>query len=284
MTKSTSFHRTWRLNCRGRLIEFSGPVVMGILNLTPDSFYSGSRMDSLDAALMQADQMIKEGAAILDIGGYSTRPGADDVPVGEELERVIPVIEALRKRSPEVLLSIDTFRQKVAMEARDAGADIVNDVSGGELDEAMLDWVGNQHDMPYIMMHMRGNPKTMKGLDEYKDLVPEVIRELWPPFERLRKQGKTDIIIDPGFGFAKNIEQNFEMLGKLNEFSLFKAPILVGLSRKSMIYRTLGIEAKEALAGTISLNTVALLKGADILRVHDVREAVQTIELLKMLP
>jgi dihydropteroate synthase len=265
-------------------MEFDTPIVMGIINVTPDSFYSGSRQSSAAKAVEKANKMLSEGAQILDIGGYSSRPGADYISIQEEMDRVMPVIQAVRGAFPNALISIDSFRQAVAEEAVQIGVDMVNDISGGTLDETMLDWIAEQSGVPYIMMHMRGTPQNMKGLNQYDDLVPDIIRELQRPYSYLRSKGKSDIILDPGFGFAKDISQNFELLSKLDQFKLFDVPLLVGLSRKSMIYRSLGVEAEEALAGTISLNTLALLKGASILRVHDVKEAVQTIELLKLLP
>ena len=254
------------------------PQVMGILNVTPDSFYAGSRLSSQDAVLQKATTMLADGADILDIGGYSTRPGAAEVSVAEELERVVPAIEAIIKAFPGVLISVDTFRAAVAEEAVKAGASIINDVAGGSLDDAMFDTVAKLQ-VPYILMHMRGTPQTMNTLTDYNDVVLDVLDELQIKVATLTKLGVKDVVIDPGFGFAKTVDQNFELLNRLETFRILELPILAGLSRKSMTYKFLGIDQSDALAGTIALNTLALTKGADILRVHDVKEAKQTIQL-----
>nr|WP_317173712.1 dihydropteroate synthase [Adhaeribacter radiodurans] len=260
----------------------ASPIVMGILNVTPDSFYEGSRHTTTDEVVAQAEKMLAEGADILDIGGYSSRPGATDISVDEEKARVIPAIEAIRRAFPGTFISIDTFRSEIAQAAVQAGASIINDISGGSLDDKMFATAATLK-VPYILMHMRGTPQTMKQLTSYDNLIVELVTYFEHKVAQLRAAGVVDIIIDPGFGFAKTVEQNFTLLRNLNEFSLFELPILVGLSRKSMTYKTLGIEASEALPGTIALNTVALLQGASILRVHDVKEAVQTIKLVSRL-
>ena len=277
--KDTFFYKKSTLNCHGKILSLASPVVMGILNVTPDSFYDGGRYNNLDAILAQAEKMLAEGATILDVGGYSSRPGAEDIPVTEELTRVIPIIEAIRKLFPGTFISIDTFRAEVAKAAVLAGASIINDISGGSLDGAMFATAGELK-VPYILMHMRGTPQTMTKLTSYDNLVLELVTYFEQKIAQLREAGVVDIIIDPGFGFAKTVEQNFELLRNLHDFRLFELPVLVGLSRKSMTYKTLGVEATEALAGTISLNTLALLQGANILRVHDVKEALQTIKLV----
>ncbi|PSR56188.1 dihydropteroate synthase [Adhaeribacter arboris] len=280
--KDTFFYKKSTLNCHGKILSLATPVVMGILNVTPDSFYEGSRLISLDQVVAKAEKMLAEGADILDIGGYSSRPGAEDISVTEEMDRVIPAIEAIRKALPGTLISIDTFRSQVAEAAVKAGASIINDISGGSLDEAMFAKAAALK-APYILMHMRGTPQTMKQLTNYDNLLLELVTYFEQKVAQLRAAGVVDIIIDPGFGFAKTIEQNFMLLRNLHEFSLFELPVLAGLSRKSMTYKTLGIEATEALPGTIALNTLALLQGASILRVHDVKEAVQTIKLVSRL-
>lgn len=269
----------YNLQSRGQLLDLSQPIVMGILNTTPDSFFDGGRYQQEIAILKRAEQILEEGGKIIDIGGYSTRPGADDISEEEELQRVVPIIEKISQEFPEAWLSIDTFRSKVAKESVEAGANLINDISGGNADEKMFETVANL-DVPYILMHSRGNPQTMKNLATYEDVTLEVIRELEPKLEKLRKLKVKDVIIDPGFGFAKNIQQNFELFSNLEAFEIFQLPLLVGISRKSMIYKTLQQEnPQEALNGTTVLNTLALQKGANILRVHDVREAREIIEL-----
>jgi dihydropteroate synthase len=269
------------INCRGLLIDLSTPKVMGILNATPDSFYAQSRQQQLDGALFTAEKMINDGATFIDIGGYSTRPGAEEISVTEELNRVIPVITALVSAFPEILISIDTFRGKVAREAVAAGAVIVNDVSGYSIDDEMLPAVVDLN-VPYILMHMRGNPQTMAVEAIYKDVTGEVIHYFSQKINELNRLGVNDIIIDPGFGFAKKPEHSFELLKNLEQLQLFGLPILTGLSRKSMIYKTLETTAENALNGTTVLNTIAIQNGAKILRVHDVREAVEVINLFKV--
>ncbi len=270
------------LNCRGKLIEFTTPKVMGIINITPDSFYDGGKTVSEIEILKQAENMLTEGAYFLDIGGYSTRPGAEDISIDEETRRVSEAIQLILKEFPQVLISIDTFRSKVAKQAIEAGAALVNDVSGGTLDADMFKVVGELK-VPYVLMHMRGNPKTMTKLTTYNDLTIEVLKDLSEKTALARASGIDDILVDPGFGFAKTTEQSFELLNNLALFKQLNAPVLVGVSRKSMIYKTLDTSADKALNGTTSLNTIALLKGASILRVHDVKEAVECVKLFKNL-
>lgn len=270
------------LNCLDNLIDLSVPKVMGIINITPDSFYDGGKTFSEKEILKQAEKMLSEGATFLDVGGYSTRPGAEDISDTEEIRRVLEAIESILKRFPEALISIDTFRSEVAKKAVEAGAAIVNDVSGGILDAEMYKTVAKLK-VPYILMHMRGTPKTMVKLTDYKNVTIDVLKDLAEKIVLARAEGINDIIADPGFGFAKTREQSFELLNNLQLFQNLKVPILAGVSRKSMIYKTLETSAENALNGTTSLNTIALLKGASLLRVHDVKEAVQCVKLFENL-
>ncbi len=266
------------INCKGKLIDLTRPKVMGIINITPDSFYSDSRSTTKMEILAQAEKMLNEGATFLDLGAYSSRPGAYDITVEEELNRMIPAVELIQNEFPEALLSIDTFRADVAKQSIEAGAAIINDISAGKLDTRMLLIIA-EFQVPYIMMHMKGTPQTMKDLNQYDDLTAEVLFYFSERIRTARDLGINDIIIDPGFGFAKNIDQNFELLSKLDLFKNLDLPILTGLSRKSMIWKKLEISAHEALNGTTALNTIALMKGANILRVHDVKEAMECIKL-----
>ena len=266
------------INCRGNLIDLSQPRVMGIINITPDSFYSGSRSNSEKEILSNAEKMLNEGADFLDLGAYSSRPGADDIPVEEELNRMIPAVEMISQQFPEAIISVDTFRAKVAAESIQGGAALINDISAGKLDAEMLPVIA-KFQVPYSMMHMKGTPQTMKDLNQYEDLVADILFYFSERIKAARKLGINDIIIDPGFGFAKNIEQNFELLSKLELFKTLELPILAGISRKSMIWKKLGITPDESLNGTSVLNTIALRKGANILRVHDVKEAAECIKL-----
>ena len=271
------------LNSRGKLLLLEEPWVMGIMNMTPDSFYPNSRIDkNTDKILHKAREMVSAGAKVLDIGGYSSRPGAQEVSPEEELNRVIPVINSIRKAFPEVLLSIDTFRSNVAEVAVENGADIVNDISGGTLDADMLSVVGTLR-VPYICMHMRGTPNTMSQLTNYENLEKDILSFFGQKLAECRKFGIKDVIIDPGLGFAKTLPQNYKILKNLSYFHTINTPILIGLSRKSMIYKLLDISQEEALNGTTALNMVALMNGAKILRVHDVKEAVETVKLFKQI-
>ena len=268
------------LNLRGRLLVLDQPVVMGILNTTPDSFYQGSRVSATEAAVAQAGKMLAEGAAILDVGGYSTRPGAEEVSEAEEMHRVVPVIESLKQQFPAAILSVDTFRASVAEAAVNAGALMVNDISGGA-DGRMFETVARLQ-VPYVLMHSRGTPKTMAQLTQYNDLLSEILNFFMVKLHTAHKSGIKDVVMDVGFGFAKTIEQNYFLLRNLDYFRMLGLPMLVGLSRKSSIYKKLGITADEALNGTTVLNTLALAKGAAILRVHDVKEAVETVKLYQL--
>ncbi len=268
------------LNCKGRLLVVDNPLVMGIINVTPDSFYSGSRHQETDAILKQAGQMLKEGATILDIGGQSTRPGSEKLSADEELKRVIAPIEAINKNFPEAFISIDTYYSKVALNAVEAGAVIINDISAGSIDPAMIETVAKLN-VPYVLMHMQGIPQTMQQQPHYENITTEVLDFLSRKIYELRHSGITDIIIDPGFGFGKTIVHNFELLRNLPVFSMLNCPVLLGISRKSTIYKTLAVTADDSLNGTTVLNTIGLMNGASILRVHDVKEAMETVELFK---
>lgn len=271
------FPNRFLINCKGSLVDLSRPKVMGILNLTPDSFHAKSRV-RIDEVVDRAGQMLDQGATFLDIGGYSSRPGATDIPATEEIDRVIPAIEAIVRAIPEAILSVDTFRADVATAAIHAGAAIINDISAGILDEKMIDSVAKLG-VPYVMMHMRGTPQTMTRFTDYADITKDVLFYFSERIEVARKAGISDIIIDPGFGFSKTLEQNFELLAKMDAFKIMELPILAGVSRKSMVTKSLNVKAEDALNGTTSLNTIALMKGAKILRVHDVTEAVQAVAL-----
>lgn len=270
------------LNCKGRLLVIDEPVVMGIINMTPDSFYSNSRRSTVDTALQQADNMLALGAAMLDVGGQSTRPGATYVDTDEELSRVIPVVEAIRERFPEAIISVDTFHAVVAARAIAGGASIVNDISGSSFDSGMAGMVGTLG-VPYVCMHVKGTFETMHSVPKYSDVAEEVLDHFIRRVDELSAAGITDIIIDPGIGFSKNISHNFELLKKLEIFQILNRPLMLGVSRKSTIYKTLGIGVDDSLNGTTVLHTAGLLKGASILRVHDVKEAVEAIRLTRYL-
>lgn len=270
------------INCRGNLIDLSAPKVMGIINVTPDSFYDGGKTFSEKKILEQTEKMLLQGATFFDIGGYSTRPGAAAVSEGQEIKRVVKPIESILKNFPELLISIDTFRSEVAKNAVEVGAALINDVSGGTLDTKMYKTAAKLQ-VPYILMHMRGTPRTMVKLTDYRNVTQEVLKDLSEKIALARKEGINDIIADPGFGFAKTREQSFKILSDLELFQNLDVPILVGVSRKSMIYKTLETVAENALNGTSSLNTIALLKGASILRIHDVKEAVECVKLFENL-
>jgi dihydropteroate synthase len=266
------------MDCNGKHLDLSKPVVMGILNITPDSFYDGGRHDTLESQIAQAEKMLAEGAAILDIGAVSTKPGAKDVSEEEELSRLKPVLEAIVQNFPDALISVDTFRPAIARYAVENGAGIINDIYGGRFDPEMIPTVVAL-DVPYIMMHMQSTPATMQTDPKYTDVVKEVNEFFRQQICKFPSDYRK-IIVDPGFGFGKTVEHNFTLLSRLEEFRSLKFPLLAGLSRKSMINKALGIKPGEALNGTTVLNTIALLKGAKILRVHDVREAVEVIRLV----
>lgn len=268
------------LNCKGKLLLIDKPLVMGILNLTDDSFYAESRLQSMIEIQDKATQMINEGADILDIGAQSTRPGSIRFSAEDELKKLLPVIEQLRKLFPEIIISIDTYHSKVAQESVQAGASIINDISGGEMDKNMIPTVGSLQ-VPYICMHMKGVPETMQNQTNYEDVTKEVLDFFIKKMDECKRAGIHDVIIDPGFGFGKNIAQNFLLLKNLSVFKMLERPILAGVSRKSTIYKTLKITAEDSLNGTTVLNTLALQNGASILRVHDVKEAKEVIKLME---
>ena len=270
------------LNCKGKLIDLNEPKVMGILNITPDSFYDKSRLRSKDDLLKRTESMLSEGATFIDIGAYSSRPGAEFVSEEEERKRLIPALEIILKEFPDVLLSIDTFRSNIARETIDLGASMINDISGGDMDPEMFDVVVNKQ-VPYILMHMRGNPKTMSNLNNYDHLIVDIISELQVKVNDLQKRGLNDIIIDPGLGFAKDLLQNYEIVKELNSFKCIGHPLLIGASRKSMIYKLLECEPQNALTGTTVVHTACLLNGTSILRVHDVKEAIEAIKITNLL-
>lgn len=270
------------INCKGELIDLSDPKIMGILNVTPNSFFDGGKYKTDLDFLKQAERMLNEGADFIDVGAYSSKPSAEFVSEEQECQRIVPIVELLLKEFPSLYLSIDTFRAKVARVAIEAGAAMINDIAAGELDNQMITTVG-ELGVPYIMMHMRGNPKTMQTLTKYDDLVMDMRKYFSEKIALARAAKINDIIIDPGFGFAKTLEQNYELMNKMELFDVFELPILVGISRKSMIYKLLDITPQEALNGTTVLNTIALQKGANILRVHDVKEAVETRAIVKQL-
>ncbi len=266
------------INCRGNLIDLTIPKVMGILNVTPNSFYDGGKYANDKALLNQVEKMLAEGATFIDIGAYSSKPSAEFVSEADEIARLVPVVQLILQHFPEALISVDTFRAKVAKAALEAGACIVNDIAAGSLDEQMMPTVA-EFQVPYIMMHMKGNPQTMQSLAQYKNITKEVLFYFSEKIAQARSFGINDLIIDPGFGFAKTTEQNFELLANLELFDRLELPILVGVSRKSMIYKTLETKAEFALNGTSVLNTIALQKGSNILRVHDVKEAIECVKL-----
>ena len=270
------------INCKGKLIDLASPKVMGILNITPDSFYDGGTHKNEVEVLNHAQLMINEGATFIDVGAYSSRPNADHVSEVDELKRILPIVKLILKEFPETLLSVDTFRSEVAKQCIAAGACMINDISAGKLDEHMLQTIADLH-VPYIMMHMRGTPQNMQHQTEYDNLLKDILFYFSERIVAAKAVGIIDIIVDPGFGFAKTVDQNFELLNKLELFKIIEKPLLVGISRKSMIYKTLETSAKDALNGTSVLNTISLQKGASILRVHDVQEAMECITLIKSL-
>lgn len=274
----------YSINCKGKLLDLSTPKVMGIVNLTPDSFFDGGKYNNLDRALFQIEKMLNEGADIIDIGGQSTKPGNSDIGVENELKRILLIIEKSVEKFPEIIISIDTFHSKVATECIYTGASIINDISGGNFDDKMFETIAKL-ECPYVLMHIQGKPENMQENPTYKNVTLDIIKELSSKIEQLMKLKLKDIIIDPGFGFGKTIEHNFKILKDLEIFELvLKQPILVGVSRKSMIWKTLNSSPKEALNGTTALNMLALNNGAKILRVHDVKEAKECVQLFNQLP
>ena len=267
------------INCAGKLIDLSIPKIMGILNVTPDSFYDGGRYNSDKKILDHVEKMVIDGATFIDIGAYSSRPGGLDIDENEELKRIIPAIELVNKKFPEIIISIDTFRSKVAEACLNSGASIINDISASQLDEKMMETIA-KYNVPYIIMHMKGNPQNMMDKTNYDDMLQEMIKYFSKKINQAISYKINDIIIDPGFGFAKNIKQNYDLLNHLDLLKILDKPIMVGISRKSMIYKSLDSTPEEALNGTTVLNTVALIKGASILRVHDVKEANECIKLI----
>lgn len=280
--KNTIFSSNQRINSKGRLINLSAPLVMGILNISDDSFYDGGQHVTTSAALKQCEKMLTEGAAIIDIGASSTRPGAKLNSATEEAVKLLPVISAIRNKFPECIISVDTYHASVAEMAVDNGADFINDISGGEFDPEMFATIARLK-VPYVLMHIQGRPENMQLNPHYQNLMQEVMLYFADKLNKLRELGVNDIIIDPGFGFGKTTEHNYELLQKLDVFAMLERPLLVGFSRKSMINKVLKTTPEQALNGTTVLNTIALLKGANILRVHDVKEAVEAIKITSML-
>ena len=270
------------INCKGTLLDLNSPKVMGILNITPDSFYDGGMYKDETTILNQTEKMLNDGATFIDVGAYSSRPGAAEVSEEEELKRIVPVVELLIKKFPDIIISIDTFRSKVAKETINLGAALINDISGGNLDSKMYGTVAKLK-VPYILMHMAGTPKTMQNNPTYEDVTKDLIYFFSDKIDQLHRLNVSDIIIDVGFGFGKTIEHNFQLLRNMSLFQNLDKPILAGLSRKSMLYKTLDITSQEALNATTSANTIALLNGANILRVHDVKEAVEAVKLVNQL-
>ena len=271
------------INAGGTLIDLEIPKVMGIMNITPDSFFGGSRYNTDEEIIAAAGRMLEDGASILDVGGYSSRPGARDISKEEERSRVIRAIKLIRREYPGSVISVDTFRPDIALEAvLEAGALMINDISGGDADSNMFSIV-ERLNVPYVMMHMKGDPATMQNNPVYDDIIADILKYFAERILRLRTAGVKDIIIDPGFGFGKTVDHNFELMRRLDDLSITGLPLMAGISRKSMIWKTLNITADEALNGTTAMHAVALLKGADILRVHDVREAMQTVKLVSKL-
>jgi len=270
------------INCKGTLIDLKKPKVMGVLNITPDSFYDGGKYKDEVSILKQVEKLLDAGATFVDVGAYSSKPGATNISEEEELKRILPVVNLLITNFPDIYLSIDTFRSIVARRCLENGAAMINDISAGNMDDKMMQTI-SEFKVPYVMMHMKGNPQNMSQQSNYSNLLEEILYYFSEKVAAAKSYGINDIILDPGFGFAKNTFQNFSLLQHLNLFKTFELPILVGLSRKSMIYKTLGTNPDQALNGTTALNTYALTKGANILRVHDVKEAVECIELLEAL-
>ncbi|NVJ62598.1 MAG: dihydropteroate synthase [Flavobacteriaceae bacterium] len=270
------------LNCRGRLVDLSTPKIMGIINATPDSFYSKSRVATSDDLKIRIEQMIEDGVDIIDIGAYSSRPNAEHISQEEELNRLLPLVEFIKKDYPNLLVSIDTFRAKVADECIQRGAELINDISGGQIEDELLEVIANK-EVPYILMHMRGTPQTMMQYTQYEHLANELLLYFSKGIQKAKKAGIKDVIIDPGFGFSKTLEQNYQLLNNLELLNSLEAPLLIGISRKSMISKALNTTAEKSLNGTTALHMIALSKGAKILRVHDVKEAVECVKLHQLL-
>jgi len=266
------------INCKGQLINLSTPKIMGILNVTPNSFYDGGKFTLSENGLSQVGKMLDEGATFIDIGAYSSKPNAEFVSEEEELKRILPVVQGVLKKFPDALLSIDTFRSRIAAVCIENGAAVINDISAGNIDEKMMEVIA-KYNVPYIMMHMRGTPQTMQTMTNYENIIKEMLFYFSEKVSKARSLGINDLIVDPGFGFAKTLEQNYEILQNLELFQMLDLPLLAGISRKSMVYKPLGLTANEALNGTTVLNTIALTKGANILRVHDVKEALECVTL-----
>jgi dihydropteroate synthase len=278
-SKDTFFSKKYSLNCRGKLINLSTPKIMGILNVTPDSFYNGGKFRTRKEIQKKTEQMIEEGASIIDVGAYSSRPGAEHISVEAEIQRLSIALAAIRANFPDVIVSADTFRSAVAiMAVKDYEVDIINDISAGSADKNMFDTIAELN-VPYVMMHIKGTPQNMQNNPTYDNVVEEIIKYFSEKIQKAKLSGICDIIIDPGFGFGKTLEHNYQILNRLDDFKIFELPILVGLSRKSMIYKALDSTPVEALNGTTVLNTIAIMNGADILRVHDIKEATETIKL-----
>ncbi len=280
--KNTVFQQKSTLNVRDKLLDLSKPKIMGVLNLTPDSFYDGGRNNNINNALQKTEQLLSEGAELIDIGAYSSRPGAEHISEKTESDRLIPVLQAIVKEYPDAILSIDTFRSEIARTAVNEGAGIINDISAGSLDPEMFQTIAALG-VPYIMMHMKGTPQTMASQNVYDDITTEVLQYFASRIHTLNSMGVNDLIIDPGFGFAKNLEQNYELLANLEYLRSVGHPILVALSRKSMIYKLLDTDAEHALNGTTAANTIALIKGANILRVHDVKAAIEAVKIVNQI-
>lgn len=270
------------INCKGKLVDLSSPKVMGILNITPDSFFDGGKYNAPTQILLQVEKMLSEGATFIDVGAYSSRPGAKHISEEEELNRILPVIQLLTKEFSDIIISADTFRSKIAEQCIDSGASLVNDISAGSLDNNMFKTIAKLQ-VPYIIMHMQGAPQNMQTNPNYKDIVPEVLFYFSKKIVELRNLGINDIISDVGFGFGKTLEHNYQLLKNLALFKNLEVPILTGVSRKSMLFKPLNITPKEALNATTSANTIALLNGANILRVHDVKQAIETIKIVELL-
>lgn len=280
--KSSFFSKKRTLNISGRLVRFDQPMLMGVLNITPDSFYDGGRYFQMETLMPRVEQMLNEGADIIDLGAMSTRPGSEGIPADEEKKRLLPVIKKIREQFPDSIISVDTYRAVIAKESVKQGADMINDVSGGQMDDRIFETIARLK-VPYVLMHMQGTPETMQKQPQYSDVIKDVSFFFTKQLEKLKKLGVRDIILDPGFGFGKSLDHNYQLLDGLKNFNVFEMPVVIGLSRKSMINKVLGTKPEDALNGTTALHMLALERGADILRVHDVREAKETIRIFQQL-